>query len=156
MPITAKLDEFGKPAWIALTVLGFMAWWPLGLAVLAFTIGSGRMGCGFHGGPGHWEHKMERLQRKMDWMRSKMSGNPSGGTPWGGSPWGGNPSPAPSSGNRAFDEYRSETLKRLEDEQREFRDFLERLRMAKDKSEFDQFMAERRNRPAPDAPPPQG
>ena len=38
MPITAKLDEFGKPAWIALIVLGFMAWWPLGLAVLAFTI----------------------------------------------------------------------------------------------------------------------
>ena len=25
MPITAKLDEFGKPAWIALIVLGFMA-----------------------------------------------------------------------------------------------------------------------------------
>ena len=53
----------------------------------------------------------------------------------------------PSSGNRAFDEYRIETLRRLEDEQREFRDFLDRLRMAKDKAEFDQFMAERRNRP---------
>ena len=50
MPITAKLDYFGKPAWIALIVLGFMAWWPLGLVVLAFTIGSGRMGCGYHGG----------------------------------------------------------------------------------------------------------
>jgi len=153
MPITAKLDEFGKPAWIALIVLGFMAWWPLGLAVLAFTIGSGRMGCGFHGGHGpgfgHWEHKMERMQRKMDWMRSKMSG---AGGPWGSGSW----SQAPSSGNRAFDEYRTETLKRLEDEQREFREFLERLRFAKDKTEFDAFMAERRNRPAPDAPPPQG
>ena len=52
-----------------------------------------------------------------------------------------------SSGNRAFDEYRAETLRRLEEEQREFRDFLDRLRMAKDKQEFDQFMAERRNRP---------
>ena len=52
----------------------------------------------------------------------------------------------PSSGNRAFDEYRTETLQRLEEEQREFHDFLARLRMAKDKSEFDQFMAERRNR----------
>ena len=51
-----------------------------------------------------------------------------------------------SSGNRAFDEYRIETLRRLEDEQREFRDFLDRLRLAKDKAEFDQFMAERRNR----------
>ncbi|HEX3442586.1 MAG TPA: DUF2852 domain-containing protein [Pseudolabrys sp.] len=148
MTITAKLDEFGKPAWIALIVLGFMAWWPLGLAVLAFTIGSGRMGCGYHGGQDRWQHKMERMQRKMDWMRTRMSGNPwTGGNPWSG---------APSSGNRAFDEYRSETLKRLEDEQREFREFLERLRFAKDKTEFDQFMAERRNRPAPDAPSPQG
>ena len=40
-----------------------------------------------------------------------------------------------------------------EDEQREFHDFLERLRMAKDKSEFDQFMAERRDRPDPSAQP---
>ena len=39
---------------------------------------------------------------------------------------------SPSSGNRAFDEYRSETLRRLEDEQREFKEFLERLRFAKD------------------------
>ena len=53
----------------------------------------------------------------------------------------------PSSGNRAFDEYRAETLKRLEDEQREFREFLERLRAAKDRAEFDQFMSERRQRP---------
>ncbi|HEY6832409.1 MAG TPA: DUF2852 domain-containing protein [Pseudolabrys sp.] len=148
MTITAKLDEFGKPAWIALIVLGFMAWWPLGLAALAYTIGSGRMGCGYHGGQDRWQHKMERMQRKMDWMRTKVSGGPwSGSNPWTG---------APSSGNRAFDEYRSETLKRLEDEQREFREFLERLRFAKDKTEFDQFMAERRNRPAQDAPQQQG
>ena len=76
MPITAKLDEFGKPAWIALIVLGFMAWWPLGLSVLAFTIGSGRMGCGYRGGYGHWQNKMERMQTKMDWMRTRMSGGP--------------------------------------------------------------------------------
>jgi Protein of unknown function (DUF2852) len=151
MPITAKLDEFGKPAWIVLIVLGFMAWWALGLAILAFTIWSGRMGCGYHGGHDRWQHKMERMQRKMDWMRSRMGGNPSGGNPWGGNPW----RNSGSSGNHAFDEYRSETLKRLEEEQREFREFLERLRFAKDKTEFDEFMAERRNRPAPDASPPQ-
>ncbi len=51
------------------------------------------------------------------------------------------------SGNHAFDEYRSETLRRLEEEQKEFREFLDRLRFAKDKTEFDAFMAERRNRP---------
>ncbi len=54
-----------------------------------------------------------------------------------------------SSGNRAFDEYRAETLRRLEEEQKEFVDYLERLRQAKDKSEFDQFMAERRRRTGP-------
>ena len=50
----------------------------------------------------------------------------------------------PTSGNQSFDEYRAETLRRLEEEQRDFQDFLTRLRMAKDKAEFDQFMAERR------------
>ena len=140
MPITAKLDEYGKPAWIALIVLGFIAWWPLGLCLLAFTIGSGRMMVcgGTHGGHSRFQDKMER---KMDWMRTKMSGGP----------W----TNAPSSGNHAFDEYRAETLRRLEDEQREFREFLERLRFAKDKTEFDAFMAERRSRPEPQSPPPQ-
>ena len=138
---TAKLDQFGKPAWIALMVLGFMVWWPIGLCVLAFTIGSGRMGCcGSHGGHSRWQNRMERMQDKMDWMRGKMGGS----GPWNN---------APSSGNHAFDDYRTETLKRLEDEQREFREFLQRLRFAKDKTEFDAFMNERGNRPAPEAPP---
>lgn len=50
---------------------------------------------------------------------------------------------APSTGNSAFDAYRAETLKRLEDEHREFIDFLAKLREAKDKAEFDQFMEKR-------------
>jgi hypothetical protein len=118
MVLVDKLDEIGKPAWIALIVLGFMAWWPVGLLALAFFLGSGRMGCSYrHGGnwQAHWQSKMERMQGKMDRMRSKMEGRDWWGTP-------------PSSGNRAFDEYRSETLRRLEDEQREFKEFLERLR----------------------------
>ena len=121
MPIVAKLDELGKPAWIALMVLTFFVFWPLGFAILAFVIWSGRMGC---------------------WKRGEVSRWPAGAAGMGsaGTWW------QPSSGNRAFDEYRAETLKRLEEEQREFREFLDRLRMAKDKSEFDQFMAERRNR----------
>ena len=86
-----------------------------------------------------WQDKMDR---KMDRMRHSM-GRSGGNGFWGPS----------SSGNRAFDDYRAETLRRLEDEQREFKDFLERLRMAKDKSEFDQFMAERR-RPGSSEPTP--
>ena len=93
-----------------------------------------------------WENKMSRMQEKMDRVRSKMSQFKGGGDFWG----------VASSGNRAFDDYRTETLRRLEDEQREFKDFLGRLRFAKDRAEFDQFMSERRNRPSgegPQAPP---
>lgn len=48
-----------------------------------------------------------------------------------------------SSGNSAFDNYKAETLRRLEDEQHSFEGFLQRLREAKDKAEFDDFMADR-------------
>ena len=126
MSVVARVDEFGKPAWIALAVLAFCVWWPLGLATLAFAFGSGRMGCGWRGRFGRWQN-VER-----GWGR--------GGRPWGGA-----------DGNRAFAEYREETLRRLEEEERAFRDFLDRLRLAKDKAEFDQFMAERRAGGAADA-----
>jgi hypothetical protein len=59
----------------------------------------------------------------------------------------------PSSGNHAFDEYRREMLRRLEQDHKDFQSFLDRLRHAKDKAEFDQFMSERRNRPTPPPPP---
>lgn len=48
-----------------------------------------------------------------------------------------------SSGNTAFDSYRNETIRRLEEEQEAFEAFLKRLRDAKDKKEFDAFMDER-------------
>src|SRR3974390_580285 len=147
MSSAARSDEWGYPGYrhgiwfwhpglIVLMILGFVFWWPVGLAILAFTIMGRRMSCwnGYHY---DWHEKVEQ---KMDRMRAKMERFGHGG--WAG----------PSSGNRAFDEYRSETLKRLEEEQRDFREFLARLRMAQDKAEFDQFMAERRNRPEP---PPQ-
>ena len=70
--------------------------------------------------------------------------------PWAGwTNWTCGPSdrPASSTGNRAFDEYKAETLRRMEEDQKEFGAFLERLRFARDKAEFDQFMAERRAHP---------
>ena len=137
MSLAAKLDEWERRSWdlpkpvaIALVIFGFIIWWPLGLAALAFFIWSRGMGCGGHGAE-RWQHKMERMQARMDRMRERMGG--------GGGYW-----QPPSSGNKAFDEYRLETLRRLEEEQREFQQFLDRLRFAKDKSEFDQFMADRR------------
>jgi len=145
MPIAAKLLLL-PPLGIALMILSFVWWWPLGLAILAFMIGSGRMGCWHHDGAERWQNKLQRMQGKVDRVREKME-KMHGGSGWWGSP--------PSSGNRAFDEYREETLRRLEEEQREFRDFLARLRFAKDKTEFDQFMAERRSRFQDSGPQPQ-
>jgi hypothetical protein len=60
------------------------------------------------------------------------------------------------SGNMAFDAYRADTLRRLEEEQAAFDAFLLRLREAKDKAEFDAFMEDRAkartaDRPAPPA-----
>ena len=126
MTVAAKLDEFGRPAWIAVMVLGFIVFWPVGLAILGFLIWSGRMGMGRmgcrHGGWGRWHH-----ERHEGWHSRHLGRR--------------------DSGNSAFEDYKMETLKRLEEEQGEFMDFLQRLRHAKDKAEFDQFMADRRNRP---------
>jgi hypothetical protein len=132
------LESPRHPGWIALTVLGFIFWWPIGLALLFYTIGSRKMGCWSQD---RFENKMQRMQYKMERMRNRMERHGFGFPGFG----------PPSSGNRAFDEYRIETLRRLEEEQIEFKDFLDRLRHAKDKEEFDQFMAQHRQRPTPPA-----
>ena len=112
----AWLDDRGKGAWIAAMVLGFIFVWPLGLALLAYMIWSKRM---FNGssscGPRRHSHRFNH-----DMGRSSST-----------------------SGNSAFDAYKSDTLRRLEDEQAAFESFLQRLRDAKDKSEFDTFMEDR-------------
>jgi Protein of unknown function (DUF2852) len=143
---------------LVLMILGFVWWWPVGLIILGFLIARGRLGywrrpsfagsgpmCGWDHNTDRWDRKMARVQEKMDRVRAKMDRFRSRGD-WRAQS---------SSGNRAFDEYRSETLKRLEEEQHEFKDFLERLRFAKDRGEFDQFMNERRNRPPEQNQPPQ-
>jgi len=141
MNLAAHLDDIGKPAWIGLTIVSFIAFWPLGLVVLGYLIGSGRMACWAHGSGDHWQRRMERMQQRMERMQAAAE-------QWTGRGY------RSSSGNRAFDEYRDETLRRLEEEQREFKAFLDRLRHAKDKVEFDQFMAEHR-RPQGETPQPQ-
>jgi len=130
------LDDIGKPAWIALMVVSFILFWPAGLVVLGFLIGSGRMGCWTARHGDRWQGRMERMQQRM--QRAAQWYGPRGADFSRG------PSGGPSSGNWAFDEYRAETLRRLEEEERQFREFLDRLRRAKDKVEFDQFMADMR------------
>ncbi len=136
MHLAATLDSIGRPAWFALTIVSFIVWWPIGLAALAFLLWSGRMGCGYHGHMS-WHERRERWREmREDWRAMRCGGHRS----------------MPSTGNAAFDEYRNETLKRLEDEQQEFTGFLDRLRRAKDKAEFDQFMAGRHGAPQGEAP----
>ena len=133
--MVARLDDYGKAGWLTVMIVGFVLFWPVGLAVLAYLIWSGRMTCGWSGDRGRWQ---SRFAGKFDRARSRVENEVKGFAA------------AYNSGNRAFDDYREATLKRLEDEEREFRAFLDKLRHAKDKSEFDQFMSDRRQRP--DAP----
>ncbi len=142
MMLAAKMDEYGRGGWIAAMILGFILWWPVGLATLAFLCFSGRMRRSNWGNEmrGQW-HNMGQNMGGCGWGRRSR---------WGGGGGGGR---GPS-GNQAFDDYRAQTLRRLEEEQREFVDYLERLRRAKDKAEFDQFMADRRSGRTPGAYPP--
>jgi hypothetical protein len=115
----AWLDDKGKGAWIAAMVLGFIFFWPLGLALLAYMI---------------WSKSM--FSKSGACGRTRSSALESAARA------------ARPSGNSAFDAYKSETLRRLEDEQKAFEDFLARLRDAKDKAEFDQFMDDRARKAA--------
>jgi hypothetical protein len=108
------LDERGKGAWIAAMVLGFIFFWPVGLVILFYMIWSKRM---FSKSCAHRAYHHDRWVARRHGFRS--------------------------SGNSAFDAYKADTLRRLEEEQENFEAFLQRLREAKDKSEFDQFMDER-------------
>ena len=132
--VMERLDDIPKAAWIALVVLAFIVFWPVGLALLIYLKWSGRMSC--------WKHS-----RSGRWYSPEGSEARQGFGGWGRRSW------SRSSGNVAFDEYREETLRRLDEEQRQFSEYLDRLRSAKDRAEFDQFMTERRNRPPATEPP---
>jgi hypothetical protein len=132
MPAYARAEEACQPKLIWIVLLLLTAWisWPAGLALFALLL---------------WTGKLEGWRRVALNLWQEAGGpSRSCGTWW--SPRAG--------GNRAFDEYRSDTLRRLEEEEKEFREFLTRLRAAKHKAEFDQFMAERRNRPNSSSPTP--
>ena len=112
------LDDRGKGAWIALMVLGFIFFWPVGLALLFYMLWSNRMKSSSFGCAKRRYHHQHHSFR--------------------------------TSGNVAFDSYKQETLKRLEEEQDAFQAFLDRLREAKDKTEFDEFMNDRARAAKPD------
>ncbi len=111
-------------------ILGFIFMWPLALAYLAWKL----MG---YPVPTEWKAFVEK---NFSFLAVGLAHARS--------------APA-STGNRAFDEYRARELERLEEERRKldqeahaFAEFVEELKRAKDRDEFDAFMARRRNGPA--------
>jgi hypothetical protein len=116
---------------IALMVLGFVVWWPLGLAMLAYILWGEMFG-------GSSEKAQAWASKSKTWCRDQNFGSHKHYN-WRNS-----------SGNAAFDDHRAEQLKRLEEERKRldeeinaFQDYMRNLRMAKDREEFDRFMRDR-------------
>jgi hypothetical protein len=123
-------------------VLGFIVFWPIGLAVLAFKIWQRKSGY-----PGDLS---SAAREKWQEARSAFHSGPWSQT----SGFAGR-----STGNMAFDEWRAAEIARLEEERRrleeahrEFAAFVENIRRAKDREEFERFMNERRSRPQQPGP----
>ncbi|SNY90127.1 Protein of unknown function [Cohaesibacter sp. ES.047] len=126
-----------KSSWkiqhVGLMILGFVFFWPLGLAMLAYMI---------------WGEEMRELFKDFKTrVDQEFKGSKCGQRHRHYRRGGFEPT-----GNVAFDEYRKAELQRLEEERRkleaeraEFEDFLTELRRVKDKEEFDRFMAARHN-----------
>lgn len=123
-----------RPAWtpatIALMVIGFIVYWPLGLAMIAYII---------------WGDRLDGFKRDVndatDGLFSSFKGckRRSYGSD--------------QTGNAAFDDWRDAELKRLDEERQKlnemrksFDDYARELRRAKDQEEFDRFMARNRER----------
>src|SRR5256885_13393891 len=103
MTIAARLDDIGKPAWIALMIAGFVVWWPIGLVTLGFLIGSGRiMGCWTHRRHDRWQR---RMQEGMERMQQAAGGWGARGTAPGAG--GGGPGPPNPRGDAPLCEKRS-------------------------------------------------
>jgi len=123
---------FGHPlrGWrLPVMILGFIIFWPIGLALLGFFFWRSSMSCNTAGWNAPWTAWKERARETIRGASA--------------------PGYAPS-GNIAFDEHRESVLKRLEEERRqldaqaaEFAAFVRSLRRAKDQEEFDRFMHSR-------------
>jgi len=134
-----------KPVEIVAMVLGFVVFWPVGLAIVFWKVWQRK-----HAYEGDLAHFIqEKWQAKRAWA---MENGWTQSAAWACGASRFSTGGVRSSGNVAFDEWRGAELARLEEEhqkliaaEREFEDFMENLRRAKDREEFDRFMNARRN-----------
>lgn len=149
----ARWRRRGGSRWTAFEiiamVLGFIVFWPIGLAILGYKFWQSR-----NGGPDLQTFAASKWQD----ARAMMASNSSWGS-WGCGSMRRASGFYSASGNAAFDEWRTAELARLDEErrkldeaQREFAEYVDAIRRAKDREEFERFMAERRARPAGGGP----
>jgi len=131
MTNSALIRPAWTPATIALMVIGFVVFWPLGLAMLAYIL---------------WGDRLDGFKRDVNRATDGLFAGCRRGAPRGYA----------RTGNVAFDDWREKELERLAEERRkldemrdEFDEYARELRRAKDQEEFDRFMAERNRRTAP-------
>ena len=129
---TAIIKPQLSPVTIALMVLGFVVFWPLGLAMLAYIIWGEKFGGSPEKAQAYWNKGRSWCSSNKGQFRSHRYASTS-------------------SGNAAFDDYRAEQLRRLEEERARldaeidaFHEYMANLNKAKDREEFDRFMNERR------------
>jgi len=146
------MTSYFRPEWSPFTVLamvlGFIVFWPIGLAVLAYVLWGERFG--WSGDKAErWVHKQKQWAGGWCQGQQYRAGGSAGSHGFGFGH-------SPASGNAAFDAYREEQLKRLDEERRkldqeieEFHEYLRNLNMARDREEFDRFMRDRQNRQTP-------
>ena len=139
-----------RPAWtpatIAMMIIGFMLFWPLGLGMLAYIL---------------WGERLDSMKTDINRATDSFAGNFNRSFGCRGR----RSHRSARTGNVAFDDWREEEISRLEEERRkldemrhEFDEHLRELRRAKDQSEFDDFMnsrksksSEKRNKSVPDS-----
>jgi hypothetical protein len=150
-------NDAGRPAWrgcgrgarwtpveIVAMVLGFILFWPIGLAILGWKL--------WQRNSGYQGDIVSYAQEKWD-RHSRYSPSVYDGDAWRSRWWGASRTSAMGlTGNTAFDDWRASELARLEEErrklvqaEREFGAYIESLRRAKDREEFDRFMEQRQS-----------
>lgn len=120
---------------IGAIVVGFIYWWPVGLALVAWKLAGYPAFAELRDTARRTMSDFEGARPVSRFARAFEAANRRDGT-----------------GNAAFDDYRRAELDRLdaqrralEEESKAFTAFVEELRRAKDREQFDAFMAKRRS-----------